>query len=618
MRLRGITLGNFKSFAGETEIPIGQITSLVGPNGAGKSNILDAVEKIAAMLQRGKHVPTPNEFFNDEDENGMRLGATFELSDQEQLALLKYWTKPKGFVRDEPGPSLPFRFVKYAVTLDITGNLKDEIWLSTSSNKLEQFICISRTGKGFTQFRRSIKRAAAKDAPLPPMRTSARDGSLSLFDLFGLVDPSLITRMAETLGSMKIIGTDREIPPAVAVRESNGISTAGQNLPNELNDIPRHKQDEFDKYMASATRGDPLGVEPRTVGSDLTLEVREDGLSRQAKHTDLGSGQLQTLILGWQMFIQEGAIILIKEPELHLHAERQRQVLGLIKDKAAKDSTQFVIETHSPVFLSADPGDRTILVTKDGGRSTITEIGADNVGLIKRELGITHADAPSPANILFAEGPSDAAALGPFLKTVAPGHASSTMVYSLGGAHNTKNLKMLIKYLEAEGRRMFVILDKNDRARRQVADLEGAGLLAGNYHFLGKNIEDEFDDDLVVKAVRELATEAGGDFALTAAELRASRDGGEAVAAVLERRWNEEKCGNFSKIKLAERIVSLSGGQVPPGIEAALRAAVAHFEGGESGGAGPPAGGRGAGPPAPEGAGGPASPSAPPDRGRSP
>ena len=579
--------------------------------------MLDAIEKIAAMLRRGKHVPMLDEFFDNGDENGMLLGATFELSDQEQLSFLKYCARPASAVQGEPGPALPFRLVKYAATLDITGNLKDEIWLSTANGGLEQFISFRRANNKFILAKRSIRRVGAKGGPLPPMCSRRRDGPLSPGDLFTLVDSSLLTRMAVMLDSIKVIRTDRQIPPAVAVGESTRISTTGNNLPNELNDIPRHKQDEFDKYMATATRGDQLGVEPRTVGSDLTLEVREDGLSRQAKHTDLGSGQLQTLILGWQMFIQEGAVILIKEPELHLHAERQRQVLGLIRDKAAKDGTQFVIETHSPVFLGAGQDERVVLVTKDKGRSSATEIGPGNVELICRELGITHADALRPTNILFVEGLSDAATLNPFLWAVAPDRALSTTVYALDGAHNTKNLKILIKYLKAEGRRMFVILDENDRARRQVEELEGAGLLAGNYHFLAKNIEDEFDDGLVVKAAREMAAEAGGDLALTAAELRSSRGGGEAVAATLERRWNEEKCGNFSKIKLAERMVRLSGGKVPPGIRKALREAVAHFAGG---GAGPAAAARAAVLPSPEGTGSGAAraAAAPPGRGWSP
>ena len=622
MRLRSITLANFKSFAGEAEIPIGRITSLVGPNGAGKSNALYGLEKIAAVLSGDEYLPEKADYFDDADGEEMRLGATLELSGSERGILLgRPAAKSAAIPHRNVVESALFRRLKYmALFRSRHGYRQELIALSDASGNPQIFVhADSRDSQPALGFR-SIKKANLKKMTLPPLAYTMIEQQYGAAELFNMLDPSLFPALQGLFSGLSIVPAGRSVPTTVPVHQSDGLTLDGQNLPNEVHDLPRREQAAFDERMKSVTHGDPSGIEPRTVGSDLVLEVHDENLSRKTVHTDLGSGQLQTLILVWQMFRGPGTIFVVKEPELHLHAERQRQILRTIRDKSKEDGTQFVIETHSPVFLGAGPGERVILVTKDAGRSHVAEIAPDNVGLIRREMGITHADALSPANILFVEGCSDLVAFGSFLRIVAPDHALSTMVYTLGGAHNTKNLKMLIKYLEAEGRRMFVILDKNDRARRQVEELEGAGLLAGNYHFLAMNIEDEFDDDLVVKAACEVAAEAGGDLALTAAELRASKDGGAAVAAVLERRWNAEKYGPFNKVSLAKRIVSLAGGQVPPGIEASLREAVAHFEGGGSGGAGPVAGGRDAGPPAPEGTGSGAdrTATAPPDRGRSP
>ena len=620
MKLRGITLANFKSFDDEVNIPLGRITCLIGPNGAGKSNTLYGLEKIAAALSKGDHRPEKFDYFNDDDSAEMHLGATLELSDAEQQSVLdRPKIKSAAYSHGDLVGRPLFRLVRYVASYRNRPEEKqEEVWLSDAKGTHQLFARARTRGDKCDIDHRSIEAVNLRNPIFPPLGRRSQYGHLGADKLFSIIDHSVYQAALDVFSRVRIIPADRAMPPKVPAHQSDGLTLDGQNFPNELNSLRKAEQIEFDNFMSSVTHGDPLGVEARPIASDLMLEASEKGLARNTPHTDLGTGQIQTLILGLQMFRGNGTIFVVKEPELHLHAERQKQMLRLIRGKALKNGAQFIIETHSPAFLGANPGEQVVLVTKAEGRSSITEIDPDNVGLICRELGITYADALRPANILFAEGPSDAAVLGPFLKAVAPGHALSTMTYSLGGAHNTKNLKMLIKYLRTEGRRMFVILDKNDGARRQVEELEGAGLLAGNYHFLGNNIEDEFDDDLVVRAAREMAAEAGCDLALTAAELRASRDGGETVADVLEKRWNEEKCGNFSKIKLAERIVSLSGGQVPPGIEAALRAAVTHFEGGGAGGAGPIAGDRGAGPPAPEGAGGPASPFAPPDRGRSP
>lgn len=586
MRLRGITLANFKSFAGETEIPFGQITSIVGPNGAGKSNVFYGLQKIAAILSGDDYRPKKEDYFDDNDGAEMRLGATLELSDAEQEALL---ARPKKWPDDySPGDlvgSPLFRRAKYTVSLGSSPDQRQEVvCLSDHHGDLQPFLQTSLVGNRYEVLARDIEMVDLTNMAIPSLApfSSGRFDTANLFDLF---DDSLFPAVKSLFSGLQFVPADRAIPPTVPVHQSSGLTLDGKNLPNELHDLPRTGQIGFDETMASVTHSDPLGVEPRTVGSDLVLEVHEKGLTRKTVHTDLGSGQHQTLILGWQVSRQQGTIIAVKEPEIHLHAERQKQMLQMIRDKSAKEDIQFVIETHSPVFLGAGRDEHVVLVMKDDdSRSSAVEIRTNNVGLIRRELGITYADALRPANILFAEGLSDLAVFEPLLRAVAPGHAFSTMIYTLHGAHNTKNLKMLIRYLEADGRRMFAILDEDDEARRQVKELEGAGMLDGNYHFLARNLEDEFDSGLIVRAACEMAAEAGGGLSLTAGELDGLKEKGESTATVLKERWDEGQCGVLSKPKLAERIVGLLGGNIPPGIEEALQAAVAHFEGTDAGG----------------------------------
>ena len=584
MRLRSIALANFRSFEGEAEILLGRVTSLIGRNGAGKSHVLDGLQKISSILSGDEYMPEQSDYFDDNDQAEMRLEATFELSDSAQRALLdRPRTKSAASADDLVGRPL-FRVARYTAAFRDGALQRQEICLSDRDRKLRPFVISTLRGRRYDIDLRSIDDISLRNPILPDIRSYHRqDGQKpSAKYLFGKLDHSLSAAVQGLFAGVRFVPAGRSIPPTVPAHQSDGIAPDGRNLPNELSGLLRAEQDEFDRYMKSVTDGDPLGVEPHMVDSDLLLEARQEGLARNTNHIELGSGQLQTLILGWQIFRQQGTIIVVKEPELHLHAERQKQVLGLIRDKSAGGGPQFVVETHSPVFLGAGEDERTVLVTKEASRSSVTPIDRDNIGLIRRDLGITHADALLPTNILFAEGLSDLAVFGPLLGAVAPEHAHSTMIYTLHGAHNTKNLKMLIKYLEADGRRIFVILDKDDEARRQVEELEGAGLLDGNYHFLARSLEDEFDSAMVVRAAGEMAAEAGGHLPLTAGELDGLRKAGESVAAALKGRWNKEQCGAFSKVKLAGRIVGLLGGDVPPGIENALRAAVAHFEGADA------------------------------------
>ena len=131
MRLRSITLANFKSFADEAEIPIDRITCIIGPNGAGKSNAIYGLERAAAILSGKGYRPKKSDYFDDNDAEEMRLSATIELSDDEQKTLLD---RPKM----EPVKALNkklvggplFRHVKYAVSFRNDPEQKqEEVWL---------------------------------------------------------------------------------------------------------------------------------------------------------------------------------------------------------------------------------------------------------------------------------------------------------------------------------------------------------------------------------------------------------------------------------------------------------------------------------------------------------
>ena len=575
MRVHSVSFQNYKSFRDEVTIPLGKISYFIGPNGAGKSNILSGLETILSVVAGGDYAPKAGDYFDGDAGASLKLGAVLELSDAERSAIA-------GSIAADPGAAAPhgdpgrwlFTRLKYEASFSGTDAASHEILLTVSDERLHPFVRIGRSGGKYNAEKRNIGLLDAERGSLPAWH-SYRVDSLNARLLFEQIDMELFVRARDHFLVVRNAPTRRRIPGDVPVHETHDITSDGSNIANELGHIPRAAQIEFDELLAKITGGAVRSVEPTVRGSRMTLEATERGLSRRTTRTDFSSGIEQIVLLAWQLSNRHDAILLLNEPELHLHARAQKEICDMIR--TASTSIQIVVETHSPVFLGAGPDERVVLVTKEAGRSLTTEIGPDNVDLIRRELGITHADALHHTNILFAEGRSDLVAFGPFLKAVSPEHALSTMIYSLDGAHNTKNLGMLIRYLKAEGRRMFAILDDNDEAKRLVEKLESDGLLAGNFHFLVKSLEDEFDDDLVVRAARSVAADAGGSLSLTAAELRASRDGGEAVAAALKKRWNATTCGPLSKVDLARSIVSLAGGRIPPGIEAALLDAVAHF-----------------------------------------
>ena len=584
MRLRGISLGNFKSFAGRVEVPFGPITSIIGPSGAGKSNIVDGLEKVTALLSGTPYEPGPEEYFDNNDNSRMELGATLELSNDEQRALLARTASAPPNGRRDLATYAPFKFVRYLASFKGTAKRGEEVSLSTSMTDFHPFARARLVQRGYLVEITDIANVDLGQINLPCPKPYRVVDAVSAAWLAEMVDASLFPAMLSLCGGLRTMAA-AGIPGRVHARGVSTIGTDGQNMPNELGHLQRQEQVEFDEYMMPVTHGDPLGVEPIAASPYRELAVRENGLTRRAVHGDLGSGQRRTLILGWQLFRGRDRILVIKDPDLYLHAERQRRIFGLICDKSRRTGTQFVIETRSPSFLGDGAEDRTVLVGKHMGRSNVSDVGPEGAPAIRRMLGITHADVLGSDNVLLVEGESEAESFRTFLKNVAPKQARLTEIHNMEGANKVKNIEMLIKYLEGtEGRNAFVILDDNIGAQRQIKRLQNHGRLTGNVHFLSKNFEDAFDDKTIAKAVTQLAGGYNVRGGLGVTEVSRLRGASKDMARALTGWWRSKTGHDLNKVKLSRSLVSAADGRPPPDIEKALKSAAVHFENCRGGG----------------------------------
>ena len=504
------------------------------------------------------------------------------------MRLLSLSRKKSAAVAQGNLPDSPiFRFVKHSV--EQVGGKKRREKVSTTVDG-ESFHALAEAytdGDHCTVEVKSLKMVHLINMSLPEPNISTLGRFPTTSELIGWIDPSLSASLSTLFSGLRVLDTARKIADSVEAGEVHDISADGGNLPNELVGAGRGGQDAFDEYMKHVTHGDPESIEPSMRGNRFVLETRDNGLARRRDHTDLGSGQEQSLILCWQLFKASGTIFVIKEPELHLHAERQKQILDLIR--GADPSLQFIIETHSPVFLGTAEDETVLLATKSGGQTEMARIAPENMGLIREELGISHADALYNENVLFVEGESEFRAFPMFWKKLSLGISPPPSCFSLGGAGGAKRLRPMLKYLESDGRRLFVVLDGHGDAKSHVDKLQRGKLLGNNFRLLPNSFEDEFSSAQIIDAVNKAAAEAGVSAPrLTPEELDAERVGA-AVAEVVKKRWFAATGSGLNKVSLARHLGSLPKGDIPPGIAGALGAAAAHFK--ASGGAAPAGGG---------------------------
>ena len=574
LKLHSISLQNFKSFGDETTIPTGQITYLIGPNGAGKSNVLHGLETLSAIITGGDYAPEQGDYFDNDTDREMKLSAVVELSDverQEMAARIK--TRPLAISRGGLAEWL-FRRLKCETSFNGTTRTHT-ISLTFASADLHVFMSVEHDGNRHTGRRRRIEAISTKVKLLPDLESYDAGPTATVSALLEEIDKPLASKVNDLFSGVAYTTTQRHIPKSTPVRESRGITSDGSNILNELNDLPRTKQQEFDRFLSAMTGKSLLGVEPRVRGSELVIEATEPDLRRKTPHTDFGSGHNQLVLLALQLFTKPGTIFMLAEPELHLHPRAQKQVRAGLKDASAK--LQIVIETHSPVFLGTDRGETTLLITKDRGSSHITPIITDNMDVIRHELGITHYDALYHENILFVEGGSEHEAFPKFLDTLGYTHAPKTAIFNLGGVGRLRHLGPLLQYFKGEGRKVFVILDGNATARSSIATLKRDGVLDKNFLTLDKDFEDAFASKILVDAVSAMARQFGCEFDLSKDDLDHQRSEDKHVAAILRKHWKKATGHDFSKVDLAKSLAALPRRDIPDEIKGALRAAMAYL-----------------------------------------
>jgi putative ATP-dependent endonuclease of OLD family len=88
-----------------------------------------------------------------------------------------------------------------------------------------------------------------------------------------------------------------------------------------------------------------------------TLELHfYDSRSRRTDPSQLSSGEREILYFIFSLYGYDlrNGVMVIDEPELHLHPQMQRQYLQIIQQLKRELDLQFIIATHSPVFIDKE------------------------------------------------------------------------------------------------------------------------------------------------------------------------------------------------------------------------------------------------------------------------
>ncbi len=350
--IRRVTLKRFKRFIDETfEIP-GHLV-LAGPNNAGKTTLLQAIATWSFALEKWREL-------NHFRRHGPRA------------------SYPKQPITRQAFPAVPLRSFEllwegrtYQGNIEICVEMSDgqRVTMLLESDSTEQVYVRPDSGS---------EPEVLRTIPLGQVFVPAMGG-------LGIDEPVLQPpRIRHLLGQ----GRPSEVLRNLLVEASESTS-----WPDLVDAIQR-------------LFGFSL-LKPDSTGHNIVAEYKQTPKGPSFDIASAGSGFLQVLMLLTFLHTRPGAVLLVDEPDAHLHLVLQDAIYGELQRVAATKDSQLILATHSEIIInSVDPSELCVLLDKPRILGSI----AERTELVAALGVLTSADlmqALEMPGVLYLEGSTD-------------------------------------------------------------------------------------------------------------------------------------------------------------------------------------------------------------------
>lgn len=351
--IRSVTIRRFKRFEEITFDLNGRHVVLAGPNNMGKTTILQAVSAWTLGFKKWKER-------NDFRKHG------------------GYYTKVP--IARQAFFAVPLRrFDLMWANRDYKGNIEIEIRSTNGWSVTMEFIADS-TEQIFVRPARTVDAGVLRTAEVQSVFVPAMTGLSKEEPLYA--NPETV---ADLLGQAKPGDVLRNL-----LHQANQSETAWTELCHSIEGL-------FGFQL----------IPPDAAGAYIVAEYR---VGRDGPEFDIssgGSGFQQVLMLLTFLNIRPAAVLLLDEPDAHLHVILQDSIYGELRAVAERQRSQLVIATHSEVIIdSVDP--RELWVVLESARPLAEN--AEKSSLIKSLRVLSNIDimlAREAEGVLYLEGHTD-------------------------------------------------------------------------------------------------------------------------------------------------------------------------------------------------------------------
>lgn len=385
MRITSLTISNFKSFRDRENIPLDDtFTVLVGPNGGGKSNTLD----ILNITLRRYFLPAYT--INEGEDYGLRWR---DIQRNEVFSDIRRFLDPHSETPTAPS----------TIELEVVVGASDERNLRVITERRQDFTEIlgrfrntpfprlsildtwSLEGlREGTKLRYTVANHSLSPDPDNPHRVFREYLNVLHFFLLlaaegGIEDlhPSLVyfspyrgtspQDLRANVSNERFFNLLAAYFNSTSQSQTSLIKLAGlffgekkRRLEAEARDggyADRWDQDQDVKSISHYMRSLGYSWELELIDPNRNIyeiSLQRNGSTFSVSRASSGEKEILNFLLGIFAFRTEGGLIIIDEPELHLHPRWQATLRDLLVHLATTTHNQIVLSTHSPVFITPD------------------------------------------------------------------------------------------------------------------------------------------------------------------------------------------------------------------------------------------------------------------------
>lgn len=463
MKLIRIEMENIRSFIDQQSLSLdGSISIIIGPNGGGKTNLLDAIViTIKRYLQSNnyyilqpsaenskRHILTHNDMLTnmvlEKHTNALlkpqKIAITIEVtgSDLQNMKLMQEsfanfdselkdfegynWQSLKSWNSEalQIGTTFTYTIINGAIQIPEVQGARDYY------DFLHNFDNIN-----FVRSKNKLSRLSSPVLYLPVNRSSG--GLISSVSLAGYDD---IQQKRQTDGaysrhpaSLISLAVNRL---AASYRIMQEDSNVGVDERFYAQPSLRQLRDTLEMlgYTWKLECTNPLN-------NQYDLILTKQGVSFNASAASSGERELLNYVFSIYVLDIRDALVVVDEPELHLHPRWQRILLSLFEKLSGETGNQFLLATHSPAFVSPESIQYISRVYSKEQKSHIDRLNKADLPNIKLLFNIVNSQNNEKIffadRVVLVEGISDRIVFSELLKDSHKDTGKVIEVVSVGG-----------------------------------------------------------------------------------------------------------------------------------------------------------------------------------------